>query len=70
MAGTNTCGLSKAYLSLLIDFMLTGATLIWAVAHLDFGSLPVDLGVVFTKPGEAEDDVLPGQTGHCEYGPF
>jgi hypothetical protein len=58
-ASTNTCSLSKACLSLLIDFVLTGVALIWAVAHLDFCGLPVNFGVVFAKPGEAEDDVLP-----------
>jgi hypothetical protein len=38
--------------------MLTGTTVIWASAHLDLCCLPIDFGVMFVKPGKAEDDVL------------
>jgi hypothetical protein len=55
----NARSLGQACLLLLVNFMLTGATLVWTMAHLDFSSLPVDFGVVLAKPGKTKDDVLP-----------
>jgi hypothetical protein len=39
-------------------------------AYLDLAFLPVDLRVMFMKPGEAQYDILFPETGHCKCGSF
>jgi hypothetical protein len=41
-----------------------------AAAHLDLAFLPVNLRVMFTKPREAQYDILFPEAGHCEHGLF
>ena len=45
-------------------------TMRWAPGHLDFPFFPVNLGVVFTKPGVSKQEFLFSQIGDTEGGPL
>src|SRR3981189_1216413 len=49
-------------------FGAAGRALRWTSGHPNLFRLPVDLGVVLTKPGKTEDHALFAQRGDCELG--
>src|SRR3981189_3135430 len=51
-------------------FRAAGRALRRTSRHPDLFRLPVDLGVVLAKPGEAEDHALLASRGDCELGPL
>jgi hypothetical protein len=69
-AQANACSLRETGLSFHICFVLTHSTVVGTAAHLNLTFLPVDLRVMFAKPGEAQYDVLFPEAGHCERGSF
>jgi hypothetical protein len=54
----NTFSLLEDAFAFSIHLVLAGSAVVWAMTHFDFVHLPVDLRVVFTKPGKPEDDIL------------
>ena len=53
----------------LTEFVLAAQTTMqWASGHLDFPFFPVNLGVVFMKPGVSEQEFLFTQIGDTEGG--
>src|SRR5271170_2928523 len=57
--------------SLLTKFIPTSGTATWgASGHFDFSFSPINLRVVFSKPGMSEYQFLFTQVGDAEDGPF
>jgi hypothetical protein len=54
----NTFGFLEGTFSFSIHLMLAVLAVVWAMTHFDFVHLPVDLGVVFVKPGKPKNDTL------------
>ena len=60
------CFMGNLFLTEVVSAART--TMQWASGHLDFPFFPVNLGVMFTKPGVSEQEFLFTQIGDTEGG--